>query len=106
MQLTVREFNHDDPVYKFHLDMGDRVVIMAIEDIPGALKWISAIQCSKATAKEQLKSKLPVVKNIYWAVKAIDKDDDGDEQKLITKAKADFDKINSEKELESINNLK
>ena len=52
LQLTVPKFNHNDPVYKFHLDLGDRVAILAGEDIPTTLKWITALQCSKATAKE------------------------------------------------------
>ena len=40
-----------------------------------------------------MKSQLPTVKNIHWAVKAIDPEEEGSEQKLQAKVKDEYAKV-------------
>jgi hypothetical protein len=49
--------------------MGDKKITLASTEITEVKKWIAAIQASRANVKEQARSRLPTVKNLYWILK-------------------------------------
>ncbi len=51
------------------MDLVEKKIFLSSPDVNLVKKWIAAIQASRAIVKEQARSRLPAVKNIYWILK-------------------------------------
>jgi len=51
--------------------MGDKKIALTTYESDEMDRWVRAIQNSRDTAKEKLKSKLPKIKNIFWILQTM-----------------------------------
>jgi len=87
------------------LNLGQKKIHLITDSVFDTTAWVKAIQASRATVKEQTKSKLAVVRNIYWHRKIMDEQG---EDKLLDKIEKDYEELvqkNENPDLEGLEGL-
>lgn len=72
------------------MNLGKKKVYLITHSVTEYTTWVKAIQASRAVIKEQAKSKLPVVKNLYWHRRILDEQGEED---LLEKIEMDYERI-------------
>mmetsp|Transcript_11502 Transcript_11502/g.9936 ORF Transcript_11502/g.9936 Transcript_11502/m.9936 type:complete len:201 (-) Transcript_11502:2154-2756(-) len=91
LEVVVNKKSSDESFYRFTLDLGDKKTFFISNEYKEMEKWIRAIQSGRSYVKENLKSKLEKVKNMYWILKTREEDDG--EEKLKEKIDKDYETL-------------